>query len=220
MLVIHIVWLTVGNHANWLEVHLLRLPCGRSSCSLSFFSQKLIFVNVISRESPVPSRGEVFPKIIYFFSGLRGSRVFLSSFLILGLIFQSGNLHLDPASTWHRLGIYISHKRLFFFTCIYQTPDSNAQQNPGWFFLCESQAPQFQLPKIELPPENLYFSTGFLISANSRRLPAAMYGCVSCSLHKGQMELKSSLHTAQVAHCGTVFTKRTCFPKCIKIPHG
>lgn len=114
MLVIHSIWLTVGNHANWLEVHLLRLPCGRSNCSLSFFSQKLIFVNVISRESPVPSRGEVFPKRIYFFSGLRGSRVFLSSFLILGLIFQSGNLHLDPASTWHRLGIYISHKRLFF----------------------------------------------------------------------------------------------------------
>lgn len=167
-----------------------------------------------------PQVGKCSQREFIFFSGPRGSRVFLSSFLILGLIFQSGNLYLDPASTWHRLGIYISHKSLFFFTCIYQTPDLKAQQNSGRFFLCESQAPQFQLPKIELPPENLYFSTGFLISVNSRRLPTTVYGGLSSSLHKGQMELKSSLHTAQVVHYGTVFTKRTSFSKCIKIPHG
>ena len=59
--------------------------------------------------------GEVFPKRILSFSVPRGSRVFLSSFPSLGLIFQSDNLHL----TLHPQGISLRFTFLtgdcFFF---------------------------------------------------------------------------------------------------------
>ena len=58
--------------------------------------------------SGVPWGGEMFPKRILSFSVPRGSRVFLSSFPSLGLIFQSDNLHL----TLHPEGIG------FRFTCL------------------------------------------------------------------------------------------------------
>ena len=65
--------------------------------------------------SGVPWGGEVFPKRILSFSVPRGSRVFLSSFPSLGLIFQSDNLHL----TLHPQGISLRFTFLtgdcFFF---------------------------------------------------------------------------------------------------------
>lgn len=104
------------------------------------------------------------PKRICFFSicfSPRSSRVFLNSFLSLGLIVQSGNLHVDPASTWYRLGI--SFLTRDFFHMHLTDPWLRCPTTSWTVHLCVSQFPQFQLPKIELPTENLYFPTALLI---------------------------------------------------------
>ena len=124
MLVAHIILHTMVNRVNWLEVHLLRLPCGGSCCSLSFFFSEAHlpgchFQGVLCalRWQSVPKENLLF-LTIFFSPKVRELFELVSQF---GVCISGRSFTSRPASTGTGSGFTLLRRDLF--KCVYQMPN-------------------------------------------------------------------------------------------------